>query len=102
VSARELRLEQLIGCRVVDAAGERVGRIEELVADAAEGECRVREYHVGSVALLEHLGGGLGSRLLRLIWPGAHRGWVVPWEKMDLRDPGHPRLTCTRAELQPL
>lgn len=102
MSARQVRLELLIGQRVTDAAGERVGRIEELVADAENGQCRVREYHVGSLALLEHLGGRLGAGLLRLIWPGIHRAYVVPWEKMDLRDPEHPRLTCARAELKRL
>lgn len=102
MSARELRLELLLGRRVVDSAGEHVGRIEELVADAEGGECRVREYHVGSLAMLESLGGRLARSVLRFVWPGVHRGYAVPWEKMDLADPDHPRTTCLRAELRRL
>jgi hypothetical protein len=26
----------------------------------------------------------------------------VPWDKLDLSDPEHPRLTCPIAELAPL
>jgi sporulation protein YlmC with PRC-barrel domain len=102
VSAAQLRLELLVGRKVTDATGQHVGRIEEIVAETGDGECRVLEYHVGSLALLESLGGRLGSSLLRLAWPGSHRGYVVPWEMMDLRDPDHPRITCNRAALRPL
>lgn len=99
--ATECRLELLIGCCVVDAAGERVGRIEEVVADFRDGEYLVREFHLGAFAVLERLAGGrLGRGLLRLI--GGNRlydGYIVPWQLMDLSDPEHPRATVAKDEL---
>ena len=42
-----------------------------------------------AVLLLGFLGAGKTA--------GGHR---VPWDKMDLSDPDHPRLTCTADELK--
>jgi sporulation protein YlmC with PRC-barrel domain len=102
---REIRLEQLLGRRVHDAAGARVGRIEEVRAEVEVGETGsdyvVREYHVGAYGALEALaGGGLARSLLRTFGKALrYRRHVVPWHLMDLRDPEHPRLTCRREEL---
>ena len=104
MGARECRAELLVGCRVVDADGKLVGRIEEIVADYVDGEYVVREFHVGAFAAFERLGDGmLGRGLLRLL--GGKRiysGYVVPWQVMDLTDPAHPRLTVAKAELRRL
>ena len=97
----ECRAELLVGRRVVDANGERVGRIEEIVTEYVDDEYVVREFHVGAFAVFERLANGMLSRgLLRLL--GGHRayaGYVVPWELMDLSDPEHPRVTVAKAEL---
>jgi sporulation protein YlmC with PRC-barrel domain len=99
--ANECRLELLLGRRVLDAEGKPVGRIEEVVADYRDGEYVVREFHVGSFAVFERLGGGmLGNGLLRLI--GGNRvydGYVVPWKVMDLSDADRPRVTVAKDEL---
>ena len=101
MTARECRVELLIGRRVVDANGEVVGRLEEIIADYVDDEYVVREFHVGAYAALERLGNGmLGRGLLRLI--GGDRiytGYIVPWRHMDLSDPEHPRVTVAKAEL---
>jgi sporulation protein YlmC with PRC-barrel domain len=101
MSARECRVELLIGRRVADANGEVVGRLEEIVADYVDDEYVVREFHVGAYAALERLGTGmLGRSLLRLI--GGDRiytGYIVPWRQMDLSDPEHPRVMVARADL---
>ena len=105
----ECRVELLIGRRVVDAAGDVVGRLEEIVADYGGGEYLVREFHVGAfaapagaLAAPARLGGGLlGNALLRLL--GGHRlyrGYVVPWHLMDLTDPDHPRVTVAKETLR--
>src|SRR4051812_21137567 len=97
----ECHLELLLGRRVLDAEGQLVGRIEEVVADYRDGEYLVREFHVGRFAVFERLGGGtLGNGLLRLI--GGNRvydGYVIPWKLMDLSDPDRPRVTVARDEL---
>jgi hypothetical protein len=97
----ECRAELLIGRRVVDANGEVVGRLEEIVADYIDEEYVVREFHVGAYAALERLGTGmLGRGLLRLV--GGDRiytGYAVAWRHMDLSDPEHPRVTVAKADL---
>lgn len=97
----ECRFELLLGRRVVDADGEVVGRLEEVVAELRDDEYEVREFHIGAYAMFERLGAGmLGRGLLRLV--GGNRlydGYVVPWKLMDLTDPEHPRVTVPKREL---
>ena len=102
MTARECRVELLIGRRVVDTNGEVVGRLEEIVADYVDDEYVVREFHVGAFAALERLGTGMfGRSLLRLIGGGRiYTGYIVPWRHMDLSDPEHPRVTVAKSELR--
>jgi sporulation protein YlmC with PRC-barrel domain len=99
----EVKLELLLGRRVVDANGERVGRIEEVLADRDGDELLVTQYLVGRYGLFErlsifHIGMGLlrhlGSRA------GSAHPHRIPWDKMDLSDADHPRLTCAINELK--
>jgi hypothetical protein len=94
----QVPLELLRNREVVDREGRRVGRIEELLAEEVDGECRILEYHLGRYGLLESIG-ALGGALARLIHRSAHEGYAVRWDRMDLTDPARPRLTCTREEL---
>lgn len=98
----EVKLELLLGRRVVDINGAPAGRIEEVLADRDGDELLVTHYLVGRYALFErfsiyHIGIGLmrhlGSR------GGSAHPHRIPWEKMDLSDPEHPRLTCSIDEL---
>ena len=106
MTAREVRLERLLGRKVVDAAGEVIGRLEEVIAEvrvhARGSDHVVREFHVGKYAMLERLGAGrLGRELARLL--GArHEGYVVPWAEMDLGDPERPRVRVKKGELKRL
>jgi len=99
----EVRLELLLGRRVVDINGARVGRIEEVLADRGGDELLVTHYLVGRYGLFErfsilHIGIGLlrplGSRAQSA---HPHR---IPWDKLDLSDAEHPRLTCSLDELK--
>jgi sporulation protein YlmC with PRC-barrel domain len=102
-SRNEVKLELLLGRRVVDADGVRVGRIEEVLAEREGDELLVTEFHVGTYGLFERLSLlHVGTGLLRFLGgraksPNPHR---IPWEKMDLGDPEHPRLTCSIEELK--
>lgn len=89
----ELHVERLLGKPVRGADGEVAGRIEELVARRVGGQRVVTEVHLGPHALLERL----SAPLL-----GHPRGWKARWDQMDFSDPEHPRLRCTRAELERL
>jgi len=95
----EVRVEQLVGREVVDANGERIGHIEEIIAEAKGGELLVKEFHVGRAALAERISAhGVAMTFLGLF--GAHRKshgkaskpQRINWRDLDLTDPKHPRL----------
>jgi sporulation protein YlmC with PRC-barrel domain len=96
----EIRLEQLIGRRVVDGRGRVVGRLEEVHAEREEGEWIVREFVLGVGGLVERLAAGdLVASLLGRFAPEPRRH-VVPWDAIDLTDAERPRLTRSLTELR--
>jgi hypothetical protein len=96
VTPREVHLELLLGRRVRDSRGRAAGRIEEVLADREDLECVVREFHLGPHALVERL----SLPLVRLLRGRSHGLRPVSWDRLDLTDPAHPRLTCTLEELK--
>jgi sporulation protein YlmC with PRC-barrel domain len=97
---RELHLELLIGQRVFDPHGKVVGRLEEVPVDERDGECVVREFHVGAYAMFERLmGGPVGGSLLRLLGRRAYTPLVIPWEMLDLSNPRRLRITRPATDL---
>jgi sporulation protein YlmC with PRC-barrel domain len=99
---RRVRLHRLLNRDVVDSAGRRVGRVEEVRATVRDGECFVEEYVLGREGLVERLSVPEFSFAV-LSFLGAGRpagGRRVPWHQMDLSDPRRPRLRCTLAELK--
>jgi hypothetical protein len=99
-----IALELLLGRRVTDAAGEPLGRLQEVVAEHEGDELLVRAFLVGRQGLAERFGGGPLMRALARLLTGG-RGYeetIVPWEAMDLRDPARPRCTLRRDEIRRL
>jgi sporulation protein YlmC with PRC-barrel domain len=105
MSVREIRVTDLIGRRVHDREGRSIGRVEELVCEIqlrADGrDYVVRELHVGTLGLLEGVG---GSALARGLFHTVGRGsgytrYRVPWEALDLTDVERPRVTMSRDEM---
>ncbi|HET9982210.1 MAG TPA: PRC-barrel domain-containing protein [Longimicrobiales bacterium] len=97
----EVRLERLVGRRVVDRDGRGIGHIEEVRAEEVGGELRVVEYLTGTLGarrrlmlatLPLHAAGVLGI-------PLAGSGYRIPWRELDLTDPDRPRTRCRREEL---
>ena len=99
---REVRVELLVGKVVHDAAGEKVGRLEEIVVELDGADYVVREFHVGAYAAFERLAGGpLRRTLLHTLSGGRlRRGYVVDWRDMDLGDPERPRVRKRKGELR--
>jgi sporulation protein YlmC with PRC-barrel domain len=101
VARRCVRVEDLLGRVVVGTDGERAGRLQEIRTQRDGDDLVVREYLLGPFGLMERLAaapfvrGGLRPFGVRAIG-----GWRVPWDKLDLSDPHHPRLTCRRDELR--
>lgn len=104
MTTRELHLELLTGKCVVDLTGARMGYISEVRAEQQDDEWVIVEYWVGVAATLERLSvWHLGSSLLhRLGAYNMHKNYRIPWDKLDLSDPEHPRLTCAIDELEGL
>lgn len=100
---RELHIERLLGRKVFDSEGKRIGRLEEVVATRQDGEWVVEEYWVGSGALLHRLSvRGAARALLGLCGIKGDSGYKVPWDKIDLSHPKRLRLHCARHELEKL
>ena len=104
MAKQEVKVELILGRRVLALNGQSVGRLEEITAELKKGECFIREYHVGSYAVFERLSSySIGRTILRLF--GATKeggGYRVPWDKLDLSDPEKPRLLCSIQELEKL
>jgi hypothetical protein len=87
-----VRVDDLLGRVVRDANGRSVGRIYEMLAEERGDELVILEYHLGTAAMLERV----GLSILRLAGVSHTRDPLkVPWNRMDLRDPEHPRLLGT-------
>ena len=78
--SRYIRLQDLVGRRVRNAAGKVVGRIEAVHAVCSDDGCLLEEFELGTGALLARFG----------IVPSQPRR--VSWQDLDLSDPGNPRL----------
>jgi len=103
---REVALHQLLGRTVHDPNGRKVGRLEELRAEIELHERGndyvVTEFHVGSFGAIESLAGArlareLLHRLGRLVPYDRH---CIPWQRLDLTDPNHPKALDTIEQLK--
>lgn len=88
-----IRLDDLQGRVVRDADGRSVGRIFEIRAEEQGDDLVVVEYHLGSAALLERV----GLSIMGLVGVNAAHVKKVPWDKLDISDPDHPKLLSSRA-----
>ncbi len=94
MSAREVRLEELLGRVVRTAAGRPIGVIQDLRAQPHGEEYLVHEVLIGELGLRARLLGVLQQlatfRALGLARP--YRIRAIPWDWLDLSDPHHPRF----------
>jgi hypothetical protein len=86
-----VRVEDLIGKRVVALNGRRIGHLEEIRANS---RFEVQDVLLGAGALLERLSAYLPWRA------GHRRTLVVRWDQIDLTDPQRLRLTCAVDEIR--
>jgi sporulation protein YlmC with PRC-barrel domain len=93
VKKKIIRLEDLLGRKVLDAHGAQVGRIEEVRAERRGDVHEVTEYLLGPGALIERM--ALTARLFRR----TPHSYVVRWDQLDLANPHQPALTCDVSEL---
>jgi len=90
---RVIRLEDLLGSRVVAANGRPVGHIEEVRAERRGAEHQIVAFVLGTGGLFERW--SLTANLSR---KGRKR--IARWNQLDINDPSHPRLTCPLEEIE--
>lgn len=93
----ELRLDRLVGRRVLAANNRSIGRLEECRAEKRGSGLVISEYVIGVAGLLERLGVGMKLLFGRRAGGG---GYLARWDQIDLSDPDRPRLTCPIEELR--
>jgi len=98
----EINAELLLGRKVCDVNGEKVGRIEEFVVETSDNACLVEAYLVGASAVIDRLSAWSLVRPIQKVLRGRSviSSYRVPWEEMDLSDPEHPKLKVQRSELR--
>jgi hypothetical protein len=85
-----LRLDRLLGRRVLAANNRPIGRIEEFRAERQGTGWVVTAYAIGRAGLWERL--GLSAQML--FGPATSRGYLARWDQIDLANPEYPRLRC--------
>ena len=90
----EVRLERLLGRRVLTMNNRVAGRLEELRVERDGGSHVVTQYVLGPIGLFERLRLGIG-----LIVGHVRRPSVARWDQIDISDPERPRLRCSLEEL---
>jgi len=100
---KQIHLEFLLSRTVVDTDGLRVGRIEECHGVQSGDDFEIREFLLGPHALIERLTTWIpGSRLLKFLTRGEFgKTYKIPWDKIDISDPHHPRLLVAKSTLKP-
>jgi sporulation protein YlmC with PRC-barrel domain len=97
MTKKTVRLQELVGKLVHDVNGARVGCIRCVHAEREGDDCVVRDYEIGTAALLSRFG---ISTLSLIGWTRQREPLCVPWDQLDVSDPRRPRLHCAREELK--
>lgn len=98
---RQVQLREVLGKKVLDPSGETVGHLEEVEADRGRDSCAVRAYIVEHRGLLDRLSGWALTSSMRQVFErnSQDKPYRVPWDQMDMADPGHPRTLLPKSEL---
>jgi sporulation protein YlmC with PRC-barrel domain len=107
VRGRRIRVQHLLGRRVLDGDGRVAGRIEEVRAVVrGDGVCEVESFEIGRAGLRERLSiGGVSMIVMRALGArggaaaGGGGGDRIPWGRMDLSDWRRPRVRGRVEEL---
>jgi sporulation protein YlmC with PRC-barrel domain len=98
----DANIELLVGTKVYDLNGEKVGRIEEFRAEEDGDACRIEAYLIGTSALIDRLSAWTLVRPIKRALKSrkVYSVFEVPWQEMDLSDPKRPRLKVARKDLR--
>ena len=98
----DIKVELLVGTKVRDLDGRKVGRIEEIRVERQEEALLVEAYLIGASALIERLSARTLVRPIRRLLRTRHiySVYKVPWQDMDLTDPKRPVVRIAKRDLQ--
>jgi sporulation protein YlmC with PRC-barrel domain len=98
----DIKVELLVGTKVRDLDGRKVGRIEEIRVERQEEALLVESYLIGASALIERLSARTLVRPIRRLLRARHiySVYKVPWQDMDLTDPKRPVVRIAKRDLQ--
>lgn len=98
----DVKVELLVGTKVLDLDGKKVGRIEEIRVERQETALLVEAYLIGASGLIERLSARTLVRPIRRLLRTRHiySVYEVPWQDMDLTDPKRPVLRIAQRDLR--
>jgi sporulation protein YlmC with PRC-barrel domain len=97
----EINVELLVGTKVYDVDGSKIGRIEEIRVERQEKALLVEAYLIGASALIERLSARTLVRPIRRLLRSRHiySVYEVPWQDLDLSDPERPVVRIAKRDL---
>jgi sporulation protein YlmC with PRC-barrel domain len=97
----QVKVELLIGTKVHDVNGEKVGRIEEIRVDRQENALLVEAFLIGASGLIDRLSAWNLVRPIHRSLKARHiySAYEIPWQDMDLSDPKRPKLRVAKGDL---
>jgi len=100
----DIKVELLVGTKVHDVDGTKVGRIEEIRVEQKGQDLVVEAYLIGASALIERLSARTLVRPIRRLLRTRHvySVYEVPWQDLDLTDPKRPVVRIAKRDLQRL
>ena len=98
----DIKVQLLVGTKVHDVDGRKVGRIEEIRVERQETALLVVAYLIGTSALIDRLSARTLVRPIRGFLDARHiySVYEIPWQEMDLTDPNRPVLKISQREMR--
>ena len=98
----DTKLHLLVGTKVHDVDGRKVGRIEEIRVKREEKALLVESYLIGASAFIDRLSARTLVRPIGRLLRARHvySVYEVPWQDMDLTDPKRPVLRIATRDLR--
>jgi sporulation protein YlmC with PRC-barrel domain len=98
----DIKVQLLVGTKVHDVDGRKVGRIEEIRVARDDKALLVEAYLIGVSALIERLSARTLVRPIGRFLRARHiySVYEVPWQEMDVTDPKRPVLTIAQRDMR--
>jgi sporulation protein YlmC with PRC-barrel domain len=98
----DTKVHLLVGTKVHDVDGRKVGRIEEIRVEPQGKALLVESYLIGVSALIDRLSARTLVRPIGRLLRARHiySVYEVPWQEMDITDPKRPVLKIAQREMR--